>query len=110
MRNLIYVDSQSVVLLDGQRADIDLEYDENKDIFVVTADAEDWIDDMKRFASENHNDDDLSSLYDEARRDCKKISGKYFTLKEINQVLERYCNDRDWYEFSWQYEDGTEVE
>lgn len=111
MNNLIYVDSQGVVLLDGQGADIDLEYDESTDQFVVTADCERWADDYLSFMKQYYPTEKPNlEMIEEARSDCKKISGRYSTLREVNRVMERYCNPGDWYEFSWEYEDGTPVE
>lgn len=111
MREYIYVDSQGVVLANGQTANVELEYDEATDRFVVTADCENWINDYIYFNKEYYPEETIDEeLINDGRDACKFISGKYFTLKEINERLERFCNPGDWYEFTWEYEDGTPVE
>ena len=110
MNNYIYVDSQAVVLLGGQEADIDLEYDERTDRFVVTAECDRWAYDYVEFNKEYYPLFDPKPTIEDAVDDCNMISGKYFALAEVNQVLKKYCNPGDWYEFTWEYEDGTPVE
>lgn len=107
----IYVDGQAVTLLGGQEADIDLEYDERTDEFVLTADCERWIGDFEDFHNRYSPNEPIDNeLFDEARADCSRITGRYSTLREINRKLEDYCNPGDWYEFTWEYDDGTPVE
>lgn len=109
---MVCIDSQGVLLLNGQAANVELEYDEVRDVFVVTADCEDWADDYRRFTAEYYPEDKdaAEETIKDAEADCKEISGTYFTLREINNRLDRLCNPGDWYEFTWEYEDGTEVE
>ena len=103
----IYVDGQSVILLDGPTANIDLEYNENTDEFEVTADCSNWEDDFRNCGGDDENDE---TIIEEARDCCKMISGKYGTLREINRILDKYCEHGSWYEFTWEYDDGTPVE
>ena len=110
MNNYIYVDSQTVVLLNGQEADVELEYNEDTDQFVVTADCSRWADDYAEFVRKYYPQDDSKPTIKEAVDDCSRISGKYSTLREINQRLEKYCNPGHRYEFRWEYEDGSPVE
>lgn len=110
MIDYIYVDSQEVVLANGQTANVELEYDEAIDQFVVTADCENWADDYMEFMKKYYPEDDPTPTIDEAREDCKQITGRYDTLREVNERLEKYCNPGDWYDFTWEYEDGTPVE
>ncbi len=116
--NLAYMYCQSVTLLHGQAADVLVEYNENKNKFIVTATSESWIDNIESFINENDDCDDflckiyninnMSDFFKEAREVCTKISGEYFTLREINQTLEKYCEDGGWDKFSWRYKDGGE--
>ena len=106
--NHVFVNSQGVILLNGQTANIDLEYDEEKDVFIVTADCDGWAYDYAEFVKKNYPEDDPTETIDDAINDCKEISGRYYTLKEINEKLNRYCDD--YYDFTWEYEDGTPVE
>lgn len=110
MNNNIFIDSQGVILLDGQEANISLEYNEAEDRFYVEADCENWADNLIDFCREYYPEDDPMPTVESGRDDCKEISGTYWTLREINQVLERYCERGSWYEFRWEYEDGTPVE
>lgn len=111
MEDMIYVDGQEVVLLNGQTAYIDLEYNEDADQFVVAADCENWASDYLDFMKQYYPTEKPNmEMIEEARSDCQKISGKYATLKEVNRVMEKYCNPGDWYEFTWEYEDGSPVE
>ena len=107
---MTYVDSQGVVLQNGIEAHIELEYDETTDMFVVTADPESCIDRFEDFRKKNYPNDDYSENYAEAREYCKKITGTYPTLRMVNYQLKEHCNPTDWYEFTWEYEDGTPVE
>lgn len=107
---MIYVDSQGVVLMNGIEASVELEWDEETDTFVVRADSEMYIDNLKDFHKENYPDDDWSEMYKEARGYCKNISGIYPTLQSVNLNLENYCSPNDYYNFTWEYDDGTLVE
>ena len=111
MKYLTYVDSQGVTLLSGVAANIELEYDEDMDRFKVTADCDNWELTYRDFMRERYPNDPVDEdLIADAKADCGKISGWYWTLKEINQQLEAYCNPGEWYEFTWEYDDGTPVE
>lgn len=111
MNEYMYVDGQSVILLDGQAANIDLEYDETTDTFYVTADCDNWVSDYMDLMEKYYPEEDpLTETVENAINDCKKISGRYFTLKEINEVLEKYCEYSSYYDFEWYYTDGTPVE
>ena len=107
MENIIYVDSQAVILLDGATADVNLEYNENTEMFEVTVDCENWADDIERLYDE---DDENKEWIHNFKDECKEMSGKYETLKEINKMLEEHCEHGSWYEFTWEYDDGTPVE
>lgn len=106
------IDTQGVLLLNGQSANVEVDYDDARDIFIVTADCDNWADDCRRFVAEYYPEDVTAAeeTIKDAEDDCKAISGKYFTLREINNTLERYCNPGDWYDFTWEYDDGTPVE
>lgn len=108
--NNYIIDSQSVILLDGQIANIDLEYNPDTNIFEVTADCSNWSYDFREFNEEYYPGEDYGYYIKEAEMDCGKITGKYFTLREINSRLEELCEQGSWYEFTWEYDDGTPVE
>lgn len=110
-RNWMYVDGQAVVLKGGQEANISLEWDEDSDIFRIVSDCDNWEDNYRDFMRDYYPNDEVDeTLIKEAHDDCRKMSGEYFTLWEINRVFEMYCNEGDWYEFYWEYDDGTPVE
>ena len=107
----VYVDSQAAILLDGQEIDIDLEYDPERDLFLVEASCERWISDFVDFNDQYYPDDPLNEeLIEEVREDCARITGWYETLREINEKIERICEQGSYYNFTWEYEDGTPVE
>ena len=113
MDNMVYVGGQGVILLDGQGVDIELEYNPDTDMFVVTADCDNFADDLRRLHDEYYADEDtdtIEQMIEDGEYVCKKISGSYFTLREINCKLEEYCEHGSWYDFTWEYEDGTPVE
>ena len=110
MSDLIFVDTQGVLLLNGQSANVDLEYDEKTDMFIVTADCSSWAEDYREFVRQHYPKDDPEPTITDAEGDCRKISGEYCTLREVNQQLEECCNPGDWYEFTWEYTDGSPVE
>ena len=64
-KDLIYVDGQSVVLMDGQTACVDLEYNENTDQFIITADCENWADDYLDFMRQYYPNEtpDMNMIY-----------------------------------------------
>ena len=106
-----YIDSQSVILLGGQSADLVLEYDDWRDQFELTADCFNWEDNYRDFVKNYYPNDKVDEeLIKDGQLDCEYIGGWYDTLKEINQKLEEYCEHGSWYEFTWGYEDGTPVE
>lgn len=111
-KNMTYVGSQSVVFLSGYEADVELEYDASRDMFAVTADCDAWADRYRDFIEEYYpeNVGRVEEAIKDAESDCREISGFYFTLREINRKLEQLCNKGDWFEFTWEYEDGTPVE
>lgn len=107
----VFVDSQTVTLLDGQEADIDLEYDPERDMFVVEADCERWVDNYEDFMKKYYPNEKMNQeIIDEAREDCAEITGRYDTLAGINNVLKQNCEYSSYYDFSWEYEDGSPVE
>lgn len=107
----VFVDGQSVTLLNGQGADIDLEYDPERDMFVVEADCERWAGDYEDFMRQYYPNEKMNhDMIDEAREDCAKITGRYDTLAGINNVLKQNCEYGSYYDFSWEYEDGSPVE
>ena len=107
----VYVDSQAATLLDGQEVDISLEYDPERDLFLVEADCERWIGDFTDFHEKYYPDEPLNEeLFEEAKGDCAKITGWYETLREINEKIERICEQGSYYDFTWEYTDGTPVE
>ena len=108
--NNYIVDSQSVILLDGQTANIDLEYNPDLDAFEVTADCSNWADDFRELNERYYPEEDYEYYIKEAEMDCGKITGRYFTLREINSMLSDLCEQGSWYEFTWEYDDGTPVE
>ena len=110
INNNYIIDSQSVILLDGQTANIDLEYNPDIDMFEVVADCSNWADDFIKLMNKCYPDEEFNYYIEEAKMDCSKISGKYYTLKEINSRLEELCEQGSWYEFTWEYDDGTPVE
>ena len=107
---LTYVDSQGVVLENGGEASVELDYDETADKFIVTADCDSYIYRYKDFVEENYPDTDPEEHIRECEELCGKISGIYTTLWSINSELKRYCNPTDYYNFTWEYDDGTPVE
>lgn len=108
MDNNIFVDEQGVILLDGQTANVELDYNPDTDQFVVIADCENWAESYRDFVNEYYPDDDPESTIKDAEDDCKAISGSYNTLGEVNDILRDYCDD--WYEFILEYEDDKPVE
>ena len=109
----VFVDSQSVILLDGQTIAVELEYDENTDKFIVTADCGNFADDLRELHDKYYADegiDTIEQIIKDAENVCNKLSGSYYTLKEINYKLEKYCERGEWYDFTWEYDDGTPVE
>lgn len=106
----IFVDSQSVVLNNGVTVSIDLKYNENTDLFEVTADCSGWANDFEHFCKIDEDwNSDSQAIIANTEEMCKEISGKYETLGEINKSLHDNCNLGDWYEFAWEHNDRTSV-
>ena len=76
-----YLDSQSAILLDGPSIWIELEYDDETDMFFVTADADDWINDCT-LCTDDESDREIINYAKEA---CHKISGRYLTLRSLGE-------------------------
>ena len=101
MENLIYVDGQSVTLLNGENAYIEVKYDKNKKLFIVTADCESWANSFLSYMEGLYTYEAIMGIIREARDVCKYISGEYSTLAELNQIMENCCIPEDWHEVSW---------
>ena len=108
---LIYVDSQGVVLHNGGEAHIELEYDDETDRFIATANCDFFADLYRDFMAKEYPKDNPEKYIKECEDICNEISGNtYITLRHINYVLSENCNPSDYYEFTWEYDDGTPVE
>ena len=88
-------DNQIAKLREGLNAVINVDYD--TDQFIVTAACEYWVDKYLEARKDSFPEEipDME-LVDHTRDICNKICGKYTSLEEINQMMEKYFVPGTW--------------
>lgn len=92
---IVFVDSQIAKLREGLNALINVDFD--TDQFIVTAACEYWVDKYIEARKDSFPEEipDMK-LVDHTRDICNKICGKYTSLEEINQMMEKYFVPGTW--------------